>query len=94
MDEALKQMLEQFEAGLRLKAVSVVRQISDETIVYPAELNKKQISKMFGIDPKTFDMRFNSHEDFPRVEIKGGRVKFPRDPSLDWYNKNWMRTGV
>lgn len=41
MDEALKQMLEQFEAGLRLKAVSVVRQISDETIVYPAELNKK-----------------------------------------------------
>ncbi|WP_203263629.1 DNA-binding protein [Streptococcus uberis] len=93
MDEALKQMLEQFEAGLRLKAVSVVRQISDETIVYPAELNKKQISKMFGIDPTTFDARFNCHKDFPRIET-GGREKYPRDAALEWYNKNWMKTGV
>lgn len=93
MDEALKQMLEQFEAGLRLKVVSVVRQISDETIVYPAELNKKQISKMFGIDPTTFDARFNSHKDFPRIET-GGREKYPRDAALEWYNKNWMKTGV
>lgn len=93
MDEALKQMLEQFEAGLRLKAVSVVRQISDETIVYPAELNKKQISKMFGIDTTTFDARFNSHKDFPRIET-GGREKYPRDAALEWYNKNWMKTGV
>ncbi len=49
---------------------------------------------MFGVDPKTFDLRFNSHDDFPRMEIKGGRVKFPRDAALEWYNKNWMKTGV
>lgn len=94
MDEVLKQMLDQFEAGLRQRAFQVIREVSNDKTIYPAELTKKEISQMFGVDPKTFDMRFNSHEDFPRVEIKGGRVKFPRDPSLDWYNKNWMRTGV
>lgn len=94
MDEALKQMLDQFEAGLRERAFQVIREVSNDKTIYPAELTKKEISQMFGVDPKTFDMRFNSHEDFPRVVIKGGRIKFPRDASLDWYNKNWMRTGV
>lgn len=94
MDEALNQMLDQFEAGLRQRAFQVIREVSNDKTIYPAELTKKEISQMFGVDPKTFDMRFNSHEDFPRVEIKGGRIKFPRDASLDWYNKNWMKTGV
>lgn len=48
---------------------------------------------MFGIDPTTFDARFNSHKDFPRIET-GGREKYPRDAALKWYNENYMRTGV
>lgn len=94
MDEALKQMLDQFEAGLRQRAFQVIREVSNDKTIYPPELTKKEISQMFGVDPKTFDVRFNSHEDFPRVEIKGGRVKFPRDAALEWYNENYMRTGV
>lgn len=93
MDEALKQMLDQFEAGLRQRAFQVIREVSNDKTIYPAELNKKQISQMFGVDPKTFDMRFNSHKDFPRIET-GGREKYPRDAALKWYNENYMRTGV
>lgn len=94
MDDALKQMLDEFEAGLKQRAMSVIKQVINDKTMYPAELTKKEVSQMFGIDSKTFDLRFNCHEDFPRVIVSGGRIKFPRDAALDWYNKNWMKTGV
>lgn len=46
---------------------------------------------MFGVDPKTFDARFNSHKDFPRIET-GGREKYPRDLVIEWYHRNWSIT--
>ncbi|HEK9565348.1 TPA: DNA-binding protein, partial [Streptococcus equi subsp. equi] len=31
--------------------------------------------------------------DFPRIET-GGREKYPRDLVIEWYSKNWERTGI
>lgn len=92
MDELMNQLLDQFQAGLEERMLRAGQRFSDEKMVFPLELNKKQASKMFGIDPETFDKRFNSHKDFPRIE--GKREKFPRDAVIEWYQKNWMKTGV
>ncbi|WP_438272862.1 DNA-binding protein [Streptococcus huangxiaojuni] len=72
--------------------LKVIQRVSDEKQIYPLELNKKQCAKMLGIDVKTFDMRFNCHENFPRIE--GRREKYPRDAVIDWYHENWMKTGA
>ncbi|HEL1446930.1 DNA-binding protein [Streptococcus equi] len=93
MDSRLLQMLDEFEAGLIDRKIKVIGMLNNETEIYPLELNKKQISKMLGVDPKTFDVRFNSHKDFPRIET-GGRGKYPRDLVIEWYSKNWERTGI
>lgn len=93
MDDRLLQMLDEFEAGLTERKLKVVQAINDEKQAYPLELNKKQVSKMFGVDPTTFDARFNSHKDFPRIET-GGREKYPRDGVIEWYHENWKRTGA
>ncbi|HEK9273094.1 TPA: DNA-binding protein [Streptococcus equi subsp. equi] len=93
MDSRLLQMLDEFEAGLIDRKIKVIGMLNNETEIYPLELNKKQISKMLGVDPKTFDVRFNSHKDFPRIET-GGREKYPRDLVIEWYSKNWERTGI
>lgn len=92
MDSRLLQMLDEFEAGLIDRKIKVMQMINSETETYPLELNKKQVSKMFGIDPKTFDARFNSHKDFPRIETRG-REKYPRDLAIEWYHKNYSKTG-
>lgn len=94
MNDLMIQLLDQFEAGLRERAIQVIATINDERHRFPMELTKKQCSLMLlgTTDTTTFDMRFNSLEDFPR--IKGGRDKFPRDAVIEWYHKNWMRTGV
>ncbi|HEM9634201.1 TPA: DNA-binding protein [Streptococcus agalactiae] len=94
MDEVFNQILNQFEAGLRERAIQVIRDIANDQTIYPAELTKKEVSRMFGIDTKTFDLRFNCHKDFPRISVKGGREKYPRDAALEWYNENWIKTGV
>lgn len=93
MDSRLLQMLDEFEAGLIDRKIKVMKMINNEAEIYPLELNKKQVSKMFGVDPKTFDARFNSHKDFPRIET-GGWEKYPRDLVIEWYNENYMKTGV
>ncbi|HEK9639585.1 TPA: DNA-binding protein, partial [Streptococcus equi subsp. equi] len=78
MDSRLLQMLDEFEAGLIDRKIKVMGIINNETEAFKLELNKKQVSEMLGVDPKTFDVRFNSHKDFPRIET-GGREKYPRD---------------
>lgn len=93
MDSRLLQMLDEFEAGLIDRKIKVMGIINSETEAFKLELNKKQVSEMLGVDPKTFDVRFNSHKDFPRIET-GGREKYPRDLVIEWYSKNWERTGI
>ncbi|WP_438838156.1 DNA-binding protein [Streptococcus pluranimalium] len=92
MDELMNQLLDQFQAGLRERMLVVVQQVSDEKLTYPLELNKKQCSKMLGIDPETFNSRFLKHKDFPRIE--NAREKYPRDAVIEWYHNNWKRTGA
>ncbi|EMC0663002.1 TPA: DNA-binding protein [Streptococcus agalactiae] len=92
MDDLLEKLYEQFESGLRIRAVNVIQSVSNEKTNYPLELTKTKVSEMLGVSPETFDRRFNSHEDFPR--IKGNREKYPRDKVIEWYNENYMRTGV
>ncbi|CRQ99697.1 TPA: DNA-binding protein [Streptococcus equi subsp. zooepidemicus] len=93
MDSRLLQMLDEFEAGLIDRKIKVMGIINSETEAFKLELNKKQVSEMLGVDPKTFDVRFNSLKDFPRIET-GGREKYPRDVVIEWYRKNWERTGI
>lgn len=92
MDELMNQLLDQFEAGLKDRALKVMSIMNDEKHRYPLELNKKQCAQMLlGTgDTTTFDVRFNSHDDFPR--IAGKRDKFPRDAVVEWYHENWMKT--
>ncbi|MGT2716588.1 DNA-binding protein [Streptococcus respiraculi] len=94
MNELMNQLLDQFEAGLMERYLRVMKRIGDEKDQYPLELTKAKCSKMLlgTEDTTTFDMRFNSRADFPK--IKGKREKFPRDAVIEWYRKNWMNTGV
>ncbi|MBJ6746422.1 DNA-binding protein [Streptococcus sp. 121] len=94
MDTLLNQLLDQFEAGLMDRTMKVMRIAADEKYSFPMELNKKQCARMLlgTDDTTTFDSRFNSHKDFPRIDCK--RDKFPRDAVIEWYGKNWMRTGI
>lgn len=94
MDDLINQLLDQFEAGLMDRTLKVMTIVTDEKRRYPMELNKSQCSEMLlgTKDTGTFDERFNSHKDFPR--IKGKREKYPRDAVIDWYHKNWERTAV
>ena len=92
MNDLMIQLLDQFEMGLRERVVKVMATVNDEKHRFPMELNKKQCSLMLlgTTDTTTFDERFNSKRDFPR--IKGAREKYPRDAVIDWYHKNWMKT--
>ena len=92
MNDLMNQLLDQFEAGLMDRTLKVMNVITDEKKRYPMELNKSQCSEMLlgTRDTGTFDDRFNSHEDFPR--IPGKREKYPRDAVIEWYHKNWQRT--
>lgn len=87
IDGFVEQILSKIKAGL----MDLVSMFAIEQGL-PLELNKSQCAKMFGVDIKTFDMRFNCHKDFPRIE--GKRDKFPRDAVVEWYHKNWMRTAI
>lgn len=93
MDEILNQLLDQFEAGLQDRFLKIQQRVLVENNVYPMELNKSQCAMLLlgTKDTKTFDERFNSHKDFPRIE--GKRDKFPRDEVIEWYHSNWMKTG-
>lgn len=93
MDDVMNQLLNQFEANLMERVMNVMRFVDDEKYRFPMELNKRQCARMLlGTDDTgTFDIRFNSHRDFPRIE--GKRDKFPRDAVIEWYRKNWMKTG-
>ena len=75
MNDLMNQLLDQFEAGLMDRTLKVMNVITDEKKRYPMELNKSQCSEMLlgTRDTGTFDDRFNSHQDFPR--IKGKREK-------------------
>jgi len=94
MDDLINQLLDQFEAGLMDRTLKVMTIVTDETRRYPMELNKSECSEMLlgTRDTSTFDLRFNSHKDFPR--IKGKREKYPRDAVIDWYRRNWQKTAV
>lgn len=93
MDEILNQLLDRFEAGLQDRYLKIQQKILIDNNAYPLELNKSQCAMLLigTTDTKTFDERFNRHKDFPRIE--GRRDKFPRDEVIDWYHKNWKRTG-
>ncbi|MFS1663323.1 DNA-binding protein [Streptococcus sp. zg-JUN1979] len=90
MDEYMTQILDLFQAGIRERLLLELQQVIDEGLFYPLELNKRQCSKMLGLDPETFTQRFLVHKDFPR--IPNAREKYPRDAVIDWYHKNWQRT--
>lgn len=94
MDELMEKMLDQYEAGLRDRTLKVFSSLGIEIHLYPMELTKKQCSSMLlgTSDTKTFDERFNSHSDFPRLKWK--REKYPRDEVIEWYHKNWRRTAL
>lgn len=94
MDDVMNQLLNQFEANLMERVMNVMRFVDDEKYRFPMELNKKQCARMLlgTDDTTTFDSRFNSHKDFPRIDCK--REKFPRDAVIEWYRKNWMKTGI
>ena len=94
MNDLMNQLLDQFEAGLMDRTLKVMNVITDEKKRYPMELNKSQCSEMLlgTRDTGTFDDRFNSHKDFPRIE--GKREKYPRDAVIEWYHKNWQRTAI
>lgn len=93
MDSRLLQMVDEFESALMDRALKVMHVVTDEKMRFPMELNKSQCAEMLlgTKDTGTFDERFNWHTDFPRIE--GKRDKFPRDAVIDWYHKNWQRTG-
>lgn len=92
MENWLDSLVDQVSGSVKERIVDdVVTMFSIEKGL-PLELNKKQCAMMFGVDPKTFDARFNRHQDFPRID--GRRDKFPRDAVVEWYHQNWMRTGV
>ena len=46
MNDLMIQLLDQFEAGLRERAVQVMATVNDEKHRFPMELNKKQCSLM------------------------------------------------
>lgn len=94
MNDLMIQLLDQFEAGLMDRTLKVMNVVIDEKRRYPMELNKSQCSEMLlgTKDTATFDERFNSHADFPRIE--GKRDKFPRDEVIAWYHENWKRTAL
>lgn len=85
VDGFVEQILSRIRAGLSeiKKAFAIEEGL-------PLELNKKQCAQLLGVDTKTFDIRFNSHKDFPRIPNK--REKYPRDAVIEWYNNNWQRT--
>ncbi|MBJ8326490.1 DNA-binding protein [Streptococcus pacificus] len=95
MDELMDQLFDMFEEGLKAKALKVMTIVNDEKHRYPLELTKAQCSEMLlgTKDTKTFEYRFLTLDDFPVIKNKGGYDKFPRDAVIEWYNKNWMRTG-
>jgi hypothetical protein len=87
IDGFVEQILNKIKAGL-LEVVSIFA--IEQGL--PLELNKKECAKMLGVDVKTFDLRFNCHEDFPRISM--ARDKFPRDAVIEWYHNNWQRTAI
>ena len=90
MDDIMTKLYDQFEAGLMDRYFKVMRLIIDEKQDFPMEINKSQCAKMLlgTTDTKTFDMRFNSRDDFPRCPNR--KNYFPRDAVIDWYHENWM----
>ncbi|MGT2743667.1 hypothetical protein [Streptococcus plurextorum] len=94
MNDLMNQLLDQFEAGLMDRALKVMHVVIDEKRRFPMELNKSECAEMLlgTKDTATFDARFNSHRDFPRIE--GKRDKFPRDAVIDWYHENWQKTAI
>lgn len=85
----LDSLVDQIVGKIKAKLSDVIQMFSIENGL-PLELTKGQCAKMLGVDYLTFDLRFNCHPDFPRIENK--REKYPRDAVIDWYNKNWQRT--
>lgn len=91
MDKWLDGFVEQIVSKVKERLLEVVSMFSIEQGL-PLELTKKQCAKMFGVDTKTFDERFNCHKDFPR--IPNAREKYPRDAVIEWYHNNWQRTAI
>lgn len=48
---------------------------------YTAVLNRKEVSKMLGVDPNTFDSEYRYADGFPGNKEKN---LYPRDAVLEW----------
>lgn len=92
MENWLDSLVDQVSGSVKERIINDVVTMFAIEKGLPLELNKKQCAMMFGVDPKTFDARFNRHQDFPR--IPNAREKYPRDEVVEWYRQNWRRTGA
>jgi len=54
---------------------------------YPYLLTRKEAATFLGIDPKSFDKHFRSHNDFKRFMI-GGHERYTISFMMEFINKN------
>ena len=86
MDELIKDLANRIISSIHDQLFKVFDFFKIENVM-PLYLNKGQLEKMLNLDRDTISTLVEL-DDFPKLERKGKRTRFPRDPIVEWVAKN------